>query len=122
METLSDEKFGQVFLEKWSHAKKKHIESHKGLFSWGKILLQVDGHIQKENVIISINPSCKNNFINVNLSKRLQVSEKHIQDTQVDGENVHVFKDLKVTMDKYVLHSIFYVVDMDGRDVVLGYP
>ena len=25
-------------------------------------------------------------------------------------------------MDKYVLHSEFYALDMDGVDVVLGYP
>ena len=37
--TLSDEKFEQVFLDKWSHAKKKNIESHIGLFSCGNILL-----------------------------------------------------------------------------------
>ena len=76
----------------------------------------------KEKVIISISPSCKNNLINVNLTKILQVPEKHIQGTQVDGENVQVFKDLKVTMDKYVLHLNFYDVDMDDVDVVLGYP
>ena len=39
-----------------------------------------------------------------------------------DSENVQVFKDLKATMDKYVLHPNFYVVDMNGLDVVLGYP
>jgi hypothetical protein len=105
MKTLSNEEFEQVFLDKWSHAKKKDIESHTGLFSCGNILLQVHGCIQKKKVIVSINPSCKHNFINVNLTKRLQVPEKHIQGTQVDGENVQVFKDLKVTMDKYVFHS-----------------
>ena len=31
METLSDEEFEQVFLEKWNHAKKKDIKSHKDL-------------------------------------------------------------------------------------------
>ena len=71
MMTLLDEEFEQVFLNKWSHAKKKRIESHKGLFSCGNILLQVHGCIQKEKVIVSINPSCKHNFINVNLTKRL---------------------------------------------------
>ena len=122
MKTLSDEEFEQVFLDKWSHAKKKDIESHKGLFSCGNIILQVHGCIQKEKVIVSINPSCKHNFINVNLTKRLQVPEKHIQGTEVEGENVQVFKDLKVTMDKYVLHSNFFAIDMDDVDVVLGYP
>ena len=56
------------------------------------------------------------------MTKILQVPEKHIQGTKVEGENVQVFKDLKVTMDKYVLHSNFCVIDMDDMDVVLGYP
>ena len=41
MMTLSDEEFEQVFLDKWSHAKKKDIDNNKGLFSCGNILLQV---------------------------------------------------------------------------------
>ena len=76
----------------------------------------------KEKVIVSINPSCKHSFIKVNLTKRLQVPEKHIQGIEVEGENVQVFKDLKVTMDKYVLHSKFCAIDMDDVDVALGYP
>ena len=31
----------------------------------------------------------------------------------MDGENFQIFKDLKITMDKYVLHSEFYSLDMD---------
>ena len=81
--------------------------------------MQVHGYIWKKKVIISINPSCKNKFINVNLSKRLQVPENNMQDTQVDGDNVQVFKDVKVTMDKYVLH---YAINMDDVVVVSGYP
>jgi hypothetical protein len=45
------------------------------------------------------------NFINVQLANRLQVPAKHIQSTQVEGETIQIFKDLKLTMDKYVLHS-----------------
>ena len=81
--------------------------------------MHVHGYIQKEKVIIFTNPSCEHNFINVNLTKRLQVPKKHIQGIEVKAENVQVFKELKVTMDKYVLHSNFYAVD---KDVVLGYP
>jgi hypothetical protein len=62
------------------------------------------------------------NFINVQLVNRLQVPIKNIQSTQVEGENVQIFKDLKITMDKYVLHSDFYAMDMDEVDIVLGYP
>ena len=61
-------------------------------------LLQVHGWIQQENVIVYINLSCTHNFINVNLEKKLQVSAKHIQSAQVDGKNVQLFKDLKLTI------------------------
>ena len=71
---------------------------------------------------MSINPSCKHNFINVNLEKKLQVPTKHIENTEVDDEGVQVYKYLKLSMDKYVLHNNFYISDMDNMDVVLGYP
>jgi hypothetical protein len=35
---------------------------------------------------------------------------------------VKFFKDLKLGMDKYVLHLDFYIMDMDEVDIVLGYP
>jgi hypothetical protein len=120
MRGISDEEFEKVFLEKWSHAKSK--ERSKGLFSCGNSILQVHGCIHKENIIVSINPSFLHNFINVQLVNRLQVSAKNVQSTHVEGENVQIFKDLKITMDKYVLHSDFYAMDMDEVDIVLGYP
>ena len=43
--------------------------------------------------------------MDVNLAKRLQVLTKNIQGTRVEGENVQIFKDVKIAMDKYVLHS-----------------
>ena len=91
---------------------------HKGLFS----ILKVHGCIQNENILISANPSCKHNFIHDNLAKKLQVPTKHIQSTHVDGENSHIFKYLKIAIDKYVLYLDFYSLDMEGVDVVLGYP
>jgi hypothetical protein len=95
----------------------------KGLFSTGISLLQVHGCIQKEKIIVSINPSCKHNFINVNLAKKIASSSKtNWKHTQVDNEDVQVYKDLKISMDKYVLHSDFYASDMANVDVVLGYP
>ena len=45
----------------------------------------------------------------------MRVPTKHIQSTQVDGEN---FQILKITIDKCVLHSEFYSLDMNGADVV----
>ena len=62
------------------------------------------------------------NFINVQLVNRLQVLVKNIQSIQVEDENVQIFKDLKITMDKYVLHLDFHAMDMDEVDIVLGYP
>jgi uncharacterized protein YqfB (UPF0267 family) len=32
--------------------------------------------------------------------------------THVEGENVQIFKYLKLTMDIYVLQSVFYLIDM----------
>ena len=101
---------------------KKGTKKPKGLFSVGISLLQVHGCIHKENIIVSINHSCKHNFINVNLPKNLQVQAKHIENTQVDDKDVQVYKDLKLSMDKYVLHCDFYISDMDNMDVILGYP
>ena len=92
------------------------------MFSCEKSILQVHGCIHKENIIFSINPSCMHNFINVQLVNRLQVPIKNIQSTQVEGNNIPVFKDLKITMDKYILHSYFYAIYMDDMDIVLGYP
>jgi hypothetical protein len=56
------------------------------------------------------------------LVNRLQFLAKNIQSTQVEGENIQIFKDLKITMEKYVLHSDFYAMDMDEVDIVFGYP
>ena len=72
---LSDAEFEKVLLDKWARARKKENETHKGL-------------IQKEKIVVSINPSCKHNFINVNLAKKLQVRAKHIENTQVDDDDV----------------------------------
>jgi len=49
----------------------------------------------------------------------MQVLAKHMENTQVDNEDVQVYKYLKISMDKYVLHSYFYASDMANMDVVL---
>ena len=119
---LSDAEFEKVFLDKWSRARKKENETHKGLIATGVSLLQVHGLIQKEKIIVYINPSCKKNHININLTKKLQVPAKQIENTQVDDKDVQIYKDLKLSMDKYVFHGDFYASEMDNIDVVLGYP
>jgi hypothetical protein len=81
MMTLSNEEFEKVLLDKWSKSKSKDKEITKGLFSCGNSILQVHGCLHKENVIVSINPSCQHNFINVQLVNRLQVPAKNIQST-----------------------------------------
>ena len=73
---LSDAEFERILLDKWFRARKKENETRKGLFSTGVSLLQVHGLIQKEKIVVSINPSCKHNFINVNLAKKLANSTK----------------------------------------------
>jgi hypothetical protein len=122
MMTLSNREFEKILLDKWFHGENKDKERTKILFSCEKSILEVHGCIHKENIIVSINPSCMHNFINVQLVNRLQVTIKNIQSTQVEGETVQIFKDLNITMDKYVLHSNFYAMDMDEVDIVLGYP
>jgi hypothetical protein len=49
------------------------------------------------------------------LVNRLKILAKNIQSTQVKGKNVQIFKDLKDSMDKYVLHSYFYVYSHVSR-------
>jgi hypothetical protein len=120
--SLSEEALEKLLLDKWSHTKSKDKYITKNFFSCGISILQVHGCIHKENVIISINPSCKQNLINIQLVNRLQVPTKNIQRTQVANENVKLFKDLKLGMDKYALHSYFEALDMGDEDIVLGYP
>jgi hypothetical protein len=62
------------------------------------------------------------NFINIQLVNRLQILAKNIQITHVAGENVKLFKYLKLGIDKYVFHSYFEALDMGDEDIVLGYP
>jgi hypothetical protein len=56
--SLSEEALEKLLLDKWSHTKSKDKDITKSLFSCGKSILQVHGCIHKENVIVSINPSC----------------------------------------------------------------
>jgi len=63
LDDLSDKEFEKLFMDKWSCARKKN-ETRQGLCSTGISLLQVHVLIQKEKIIVSINPSCKHNFIN----------------------------------------------------------
>ena len=122
MKTLSDNEFEQVFLDRWSHAKDNDQTRHPGLFLGEHALLQVQWHIQQENVVVSIYPSCTHNFISIDLEKRLKVPTNKVCSTHLDGENVQVFKNLKITLGNYVLHSDFHARDMDNMDIVLGYP
>jgi len=45
-----------------------------------------------------------------------------MEHTHVDNEEVQVYKDLNISMDKYVLHYVFYALDMVDVDIILGYP
>jgi hypothetical protein len=65
MMTLSNGEFEKMLLDKWSHEENKDTKRTKSLFLCDKSILHVHGCIHKENVILSINPSCMHNFINV---------------------------------------------------------
>jgi len=119
---FSNEELEKLLMDKWSQARKKYKGKHVGLFCTSISLLQVHGLIKKEKIIVSINPSCKNNVINVNLAKNLQVLAKPIENIQVNDEDVQVYKYFKISMDKYVFQGDFYTSEMDNMDVVLGYP
>jgi hypothetical protein len=92
MMALFDEAFEKLFLDKWSHAKSKNKEGTKDLFSCDNSILLVHGCIQQEKIIVSINPSCMHNFINVNFVKRLQIPGKNIQITRIEDENFQTLK------------------------------
>ena len=92
------------FLDMRCHTQKKDKGSHKEVMqqdnanitsfsSCGHSILQVHGLLQQEKVIVSIHPSCKQNFMNVDLTQRLKVSIKNMCSTQVDGDHVQVFKE-----------------------------
>lgn len=73
---------------------------------------QVNGVIQENNVIVSINPSSKYNFINAYLAKGLKVQAKKIKYIELEEDNVEIFEYLKLTMDQYILHSYCYNMEM----------
>jgi hypothetical protein len=52
----------------------------------------------------------------------MELLVKHIQRTQVEGENVQIFKHLNITMDTHVFNSHFCVTYMDDVDIILRYP
>jgi hypothetical protein len=80
-------------LDRWSHVGKKDKESTKGLFSCGNSILQVHGCIQQEKVIVSINPSCMHNFINVNWLKDCKFLQRIFKAHRL---RVKIFKFLKI--------------------------
>ena len=131
--TLLDEDYEKFLLDRWYSTRSTNNESHKeilqkdtvstnGLPSCNNSLLRLQGCLQQEQVIISISPSCMHNFINAKLSRSLKHPTKNVCSTHIDGEDVQVFKDLKITMGNYVLHSDFQARDMDNMAIVLGYP
>jgi hypothetical protein len=103
MMALSVEAFEKIFLDRWSCVGKTYTEHTEGLFSSDNSILHVHRYIQQEKVIVSINPSCQQNFVNLQLVNRLHVPAKNIQSTQVESKNVQIFKYLKIVIDKCVV-------------------
>jgi len=79
MMKLSNEAIEKSLLDRRYHVGKRDKENTKGLC--GNSMLQVHGCIRQENIIVSINPSFMDNFININLAKRLQIHVNNIQST-----------------------------------------
>ena len=52
----------------------------------------------------------------------MQIPTNQMEHTQVNNDHVQGYKDLNISIDKYVLHYDFYASGMDSVDVVLGYP
>lgn len=40
----------------------------------------------------------------------------------MSGNDIQTFEDLKLSNDKHVLYQKFHALDMDGLDIILGYP
>jgi hypothetical protein len=93
MMKLSNGVFEKILLDRWYHGKNKDTKRTKGLFSCDKSILQVHGCIHKENVIVSINPSCQQIFINVQLVNRLQVLQRIFTTHRL---LINMFKFLKI--------------------------
>lgn len=102
--------------------RKKDKESINGLPPCGNGILKVYGSLQQEKFIVAISPSFKKKFIKVNLAKLLHITTKEYSKHIGWCWKCSNFKDLKLTMDKYVLDFDFYALDMEDVNVVLAYP
>jgi hypothetical protein len=71
---------------------KKDKKGIRDLFSCDNFILQVHGRIQQE-VIVSINPSCKHNLINVNFAKDCKFLQNIFKAHRL---RVKMFKFLKI--------------------------
>ena len=130
---LSDEDYKKFLLDRWSSTRSTNTKSHKeilqhdnvstnGLPSCHNSLLQVQGCLQQEHVIISISHNCMHDFINSKLAKSLMLLARNVCSTHIDGEHAQMFTDLKIIMGNYVLDFDFQARDMDNMDIVLVYP
>ena len=54
----------------------------------------------------------------MNLTKKLQIAAKKIQSTHAEGKNVQFFKELNISMDKYVACLYFHAITMDNVGIV----
>ena len=131
--TLLDEDYETFLLDRWSSTRSTNKEIHKdilqkdnvsfnGLPSCNNSLLQVQGCLQQEHVIISISHNCMHDFINSKLAKSLMLLARNVCSTHIDGEHAQMFTDLKIIMGNYVLDFDFQARDMDNMDIVLVYP
>lgn len=88
--------------------------------------LKLKGYIKKQCVIVMVDSRSTNNFVDVNVAKRLNTFAYPIADLKVmvvDGkqiDGVGKCHKVKLQLSDYAIESSFYTVPLGGVDVVLG--
>lgn len=88
--------------------------------------LKLKGYIKKQSVIMMVDLESMHNFVDVNVTKRLNIFSCPATDLKVmvaDGkqiDGVGKCHKVKLQLSDYALGSSFYMVPLGGVDVVLG--
>lgn len=81
-------------------------------YIWEQLMLWIHSRIQKENVVVSILPSCKYNFSSLEVAMNLHLEVKNITESDMPKRKIHISEDLKLSILKYSLRSNFCVITM----------
>ena len=88
--------------------------------------LKIEGHINKQNLIVLIDSGSTHNFIHCKVDKELNCLLYPSLECQVMVENGGTinfsitFHNIKITMGEYILNIPMLSIPMGGVDVVLG--